>query len=185
MWAIRQGAEIRQLESDTREVAQRITALQELTTALQDIQEQQQELSRTISSLQSKIDEWEVDPELPLPPDFQIHSQSVCKAYGLPLDKVYDVMYHESRMLPDVPDNINRNGTRDRGLMQINEVNWSWLSDLGLNVNDPKDNIAAGCYLLSMHTQKYGLQDGLRAYAVGVRGMKNGGGFWFLEELGV
>lgn len=153
-------------------------ATQSLTAALE-------EQGNQISALQSKIDEREVDPELPLPPDLQLHSQSVCKAYELPLDTVYAVMYHESRMLPDVPDNINRNETRDRGLMQINEVNWPWLSDLGFDVNDPKDNIAAGCYLLSMHTRKYGLQDGLRAYAVGESGMLAGGGYWFLDELGV
>lgn len=171
--------------ADTKAQTQQ-EVIRDLTAALEEQGKEIEELSKTILTLQSKIEKleaWEIDPELPLPPHLQIQTQSACKVYGLPLGTVYDIMNHESRMIPDVPDNYNRNGTRDRGLMQINEVNWPWLADLGLDVSEPSENIAAGCYLLAFHTQKYGLQDGLRAYAAGETGMKNGGGYWFLEEL--
>lgn len=51
----------------------------------------------------------------------------------------------------------NRNGTHDRGLMQINSCNFEWLSmELGItDFYDPKQNIQAGCYILGLLSNKY------------------------------
>lgn len=57
--------------------------------------------------------------------------------------------------------NINRNGSHDYGLMQINTVNVKPLQSKGL-INDPSMlmqpciNIHAGAYLLSLKFKKYG-----------------------------
>jgi hypothetical protein len=45
------------------------------------------------------------------------------------------VIWGESAGIPDVPDNVNTDGSHDRGLCQINEINWNWLcEDYGLDV---------------------------------------------------
>jgi soluble lytic murein transglycosylase-like protein len=53
--------------------------------------------------------------------------------------------------------NINRNGTTDHGLMQINSCNHEWLSEeLGItDFYEPSQNIKAGVYILSLLTAKY------------------------------
>ena len=53
--------------------------------------------------------------------------------------------------------NLNDNGTHDRGLMQINSCNYEWLQDeLGItDFYDPKQNIKAGTYIISLLTAKY------------------------------
>jgi soluble lytic murein transglycosylase-like protein len=53
--------------------------------------------------------------------------------------------------------NINRNGTHDSGLMQINSCNHEWLRDeLGItDFYEPTQNIKAGVYILSLLTEKY------------------------------
>lgn len=51
----------------------------------------------------------------------------------------------------------NRDGSHDRGLMQINSCNFEWLSEeLGItDFYDPKQNIKAGCYMLGQLSKKY------------------------------
>lgn len=120
---------------------------------------------------------------IPLPIELQEHTEMMCEEYNLDPEILYAVMWHESRMIVNIPDNINSNGTRDRGLCQINEINWNWLSDEGLDVSIPEDNIEAACVILSMQAEKYGLDNGIRAYAVGAGGMRNGGGYNFLNEI--
>lgn len=53
--------------------------------------------------------------------------------------------------------NVNRNGTHDSGLMQINSCNHEWLSEeLGISdFYDPEQNIKSGVYILSLLTVKY------------------------------
>ena len=68
--------------------------------------------------------------------------------------------------------NINRNGTHDSGLMQINSCNHEWLSEeLGINdFYEPAQNIKAGVYILSLLTEKYdSLHRVLMAYNMGER----------------
>jgi len=53
--------------------------------------------------------------------------------------------------------NLNDNGTHDRGLMQINSCNYEWLqTELGItDFYDPRQNIKAGTYIISLLTAKY------------------------------
>lgn len=53
--------------------------------------------------------------------------------------------------------NINSNGSRDYGLMQINSFNHNWLEDeLGItDWYDPAQNIKAGCYMLGQLCRQY------------------------------
>lgn len=113
-----------------------------------------------------------VSYDIDLPDDMQMHTYSLSKEYEVDLEIVYAIMFHESRFIWDVKDNINTNGTRDRGLMQINEINWQWLADIGLDVNDPYDNIECGIYMLSYLTNKYDTTSALMAYQCGEGGMK-------------
>lgn len=110
--------------------------------------------------------------DIELPIDMQMHAFLLSEEYNVDIEVVYAVMWHESRFIWDVKDNINTNGTRDRGLMQINEVNWKWLSDIGLDVNDPYDNIECGVYMLSNLMNKYNTTQALMAYQCGEGRMK-------------
>lgn len=185
--AVWQSAQLMAMRQEAQDIARDIAALQDQQGALQDemnqIQGSHDRLSRNILEMQSEISKWVIDPDIPLSAELQRHTVIACEFYRLDLDDAYGVMYHESRMIPDVPDNLNPNGSIDTGLMQINSINWTEMQSLGLDVRDPKDNITAGCYILSRNISKYGRYDGLRAYADGPTGMLNGGGHWFVEEL--
>jgi soluble lytic murein transglycosylase-like protein len=67
--------------------------------------------------------------------------------------------------------NVNSNGSRDYGLMQINDCNHEWLeTELGItDWYDPRQNIRAGCYILGqLHRQYDGnLHKVLMAYNMG------------------
>jgi soluble lytic murein transglycosylase-like protein len=66
--------------------------------------------------------------------------------------------------------NENDNGTTDHGLMQINSCNHEWLEkELGItDWYDPRQNIQAGTYMLSLLSDKYGdLHKVLMAYNMG------------------
>lgn len=102
-----------------------------------------------------------------LPDELQEHITVKCEEYGIfdYEEYVKAIIWHESRAIIDVPDNHNRNGSVDRGLMQINSINWKWLKEDGIDINDAKDNIEAGIKILSIHLDKYDIADALRAYA--------------------
>jgi soluble lytic murein transglycosylase-like protein len=53
--------------------------------------------------------------------------------------------------------NYNKNGSHDKGLMQINSCNFDWLhEELGItDFYDPRQNIQCGCYILGLLSQKY------------------------------
>jgi soluble lytic murein transglycosylase-like protein len=53
--------------------------------------------------------------------------------------------------------NHNKNGSHDKGLMQINSCNFDWLrKELGItDFYDPRQNIQCGCYILGLLSQKY------------------------------
>lgn len=106
----------------------------------------------------------------------------ICEEYSLDEEEteaVFAIMWHESRMQTDVPDSP----TNDRGLCQINEVNWQWLAEKGLDVSDPVQNIEAGVLILSKFTEKYDLEYALRCYAAGETGASNGGGKRAAKEI--
>ncbi|WP_145522043.1 lytic transglycosylase domain-containing protein [Yersinia aldovae] len=70
------------------------------------------------------------------------------------------IILHESGGQPDAR-NINKNGSHDYGLMQINTINVKPLKSKGIIQNErmlmhPCTNIEAGAYLLSLKFKKYG-----------------------------
>ncbi len=69
---------------------------------------------------------------------------------------------------------LNADGTRDRGLMQINDSTWPWLAQrLGLSDPlDPAQNIRAGTWYLAMLVQRYGTEAGVTAYNRGEQGLR-------------
>lgn len=89
------------------------------------------------------------------------------------------IAWHESRCDPDIEDSL----TQDRGIMQINQINWDWLADEGLDVNVPEQNIESGILILSHHMEDYTLEESLAAYACGQSGMLNGGDKEFSKEV--
>lgn len=112
---------------------------------------------------------------IPLSADLQEYTWNLCQEYDVPFEVVLAVMEQESNFNVHVRDNVNYNGTRDRGLMQINSVNWSWLQAEGLDVNDTKQNIEAGVLILSRFIEKYPLEQSLVAYQCGEGRMKQKG----------
>jgi len=120
---------------------------------------------------------------VPLTEELQKHTFMMAGKYNVPYKVLLAIMWHESRFIADVADNLNDNGTLDRGLMQINEVNWDWIQELGLDISLPMDNIEAGACLLNMFWEKYTPEEALAAYAAGETGMSEGYGFVFAEEI--
>lgn len=119
--------------------------------------------------------------ELPieLPSELVDTTAALCEQYGVDYDIVVAIAWHESRCDPDVEDSP----TNDRGIMQINKVNWQWLADEDIDVNVPEQNIKAGILILSQHMEIYTLEESLAAYACGRSGMLNGGGKEFAKEI--
>jgi len=95
---------------------------------------------------------------------------------------VLAVAIHESGLDPDAT-NLNSNGTSDYGLYQFNDIT---LENYGLDIATAKDPVKSTiwfCYLMSQNMSEYGLYDGLRAYAAGRTGMKNGKGYAFADDI--
>ena len=94
--------------------------------------------------------------------------------YEVDADLVRAVIYAESDGVITAY-NENKNGSADRGLMQINSCNYEWLEgELGItDWYDPRQNIQAGTYMLSLLTDKYGdLHKVLMAYNMGADRMR-------------
>lgn len=182
--AVWQAVQINGIKKDTQALAVSVDALRGEQEALREtIETQRTELSQIVSE-PSLEPTFEPDPEIALEPNLQEHTYNLCQQSGVPYEVMLAIMDHESRFITDVPDNINVNGTRDRGLCQINEVNWGWLADqYGLDVSDLYDNIEAAVVILSAHLNKYPLEQALACYAAGESGMLAGGGMWFAEDI--
>jgi soluble lytic murein transglycosylase-like protein len=76
--------------------------------------------------------------------------------YGVDSNLVQAVIDVESKGNPQA-HNINRNGSHDAGLMQINSCNHAWLSkELGItDFYDARQSIQCGCYMLGLLSKKY------------------------------
>lgn len=110
--------------------------------------------------------------DIPLDVSLQEHAWNTCQREEIPFNVFVALMWHESRYVPDIADHVNTNGTRDRGLCQINQVNWRWLTDeRGLDIDNPYDNIEAGAIILGRFWRKYTPEQALTAYAWGEQGM--------------
>lgn len=112
-------------------------------------------------------------PTISLSEELQQYTYDKCQEHGLNYTVVLALMWRESRFNASAVG-YNSNGTRDNGLMQINDVNKSWLQkEYGItNLMDPYQNIDAGTAMLGAMVAKYGDHDALMAYQYGEAGMK-------------
>jgi soluble lytic murein transglycosylase-like protein len=88
--------------------------------------------------------------DTPIPFIYQIYTYAICREYKVDYEMALSVMDVESEGQANAT-NHNKNGTVDRGYMQINSVNYQWLND-ELGVTDfynPWQNIKAGVFMLS------------------------------------
>lgn len=130
--------------------------------------------NRTIKkSTQADLSEFVYTPDIPLSEELQLFTYEQCVEQDIDYTLVLAVMWRESRFKTGVV-NVNRNGTRDSGIMQINDVNKGWLAkELGItDLMDPKQNIIAGTTMLGRLTEKYGEHNALMAYQYGEGGMQ-------------
>jgi soluble lytic murein transglycosylase-like protein len=78
------------------------------------------------------------------------------KQYNLPPQLLWSIAKNESNFKPDVV-NINKNGSYDFGVMQINS---SWAGKLGVQLwsqlADPCTNVKVGAWILSQCINYYG-----------------------------
>ena len=112
-------------------------------------------------------------PQLELSEELQRYTYEKCMEEKIDYTLVLALMWRESRFKVDAVG-YNSNGTKDNGLMQINDVNRAWLArDHGINdLLDPHQNIAAGTGILGQLTDRHGMHNALMAYQYGESGMK-------------
>jgi soluble lytic murein transglycosylase-like protein len=85
----------------------------------------------------------------------KVYTAKLCREYDVSYSMVMAIIYNESRFQEDVV-NVNANGTRDYGLMQINDSTYSFLSqEIGIEdmweLLDARTNILAGVSILKYH----------------------------------
>lgn len=117
--------------------------------------------------------EFVYSPDIPLSYALQHYTYQACVEAELEYELVLALMWRESRFQTDAI-NVNTNGTKDSGIMQINDVNKEWLEEQhGIDdLLDPVQNIDAGIIMLQTFVEKYGIHDALMAYQYGEEGMK-------------
>lgn len=123
----------------------------------QAAKEEVSRLREEISRLQRLYKEYEsIKRDIDLPFEYQLHTYNICKKYDVDYELALAVLLHESGGVVDTV-NTNANGTVDKGLMQINSVNYKWLEEeLGItNIEDPYQNIEAGVFMLGEFSAKY------------------------------
>lgn len=106
----------------------------------------------------------------------------VCNWRGFDYRIAYAVALHESGLDPTAIGH-NSNGSTDHGLYQFNDVA---LAGYGITPEIAMNPYTATEYfivIMSKLIDKYGLYDALRAYAAGERGMQEGGGKEFANEI--
>ena len=99
----------------------------------------------------------EAAEELPNPAEVLAEAkQAEINGYIERYSELYDIDADLTRAIIQVESdgvitafNVNSNGSRDYGLMQINDCNHEWLeTELGITDRyDPRQNIRAGCYI--------------------------------------
>ncbi len=110
--------------------------------------------------------------DIPLERPLQEYAYARCELLGLEYEMVLAIMWRESLFQPDAVG-VNTNGTRDSGLMQINDVNRQWLFEkYGIDdLLDPYQNIDAGTAILAGYFAEYDEPYALMAYQYGESGM--------------
>jgi len=92
----------------------------------------------------------EIKRDTHLKPIYQLYTYAVCHRYGVDYDLVLAVIDGESSGI-ERAFNVNRNGSHDKGLMQINSCNYKWLSkELGVtDFYNPFQNIHCGVFMIA------------------------------------
>lgn len=111
-------------------------------------------LNEHISTHTSSVIEKSQFYDIPLTDELQEYTKNLCTAHSVHYPLVLAIMSVESEYKHGEISEKNRNGTRDWGIMQINECNHEWLEEL-LGIDDWLDlrqNILAGIYILSQYT---------------------------------
>jgi len=109
-------------------------------------------------------DEWSVE--------LKQYTQQLCTKYEVDYSLVLAIIYNESRFQSELVHE-NNNGTKDYGLMQVNEINFEWLYDnLGIESMDSllvdEVGLECGVALLAYHIEAAGSTElGLLRYQVG------------------
>lgn len=111
--------------------------------------------------------------DIPLPRPLQRYTYALCDEMQVDYDLILAVMWKESRFQTDAV-HVNSNGTRDSGIMQINDINSEWMAQkLEItDLMDPRQNIRAGVTIIAGFVHRYGIHDGVMAYNLGEAGMK-------------
>ena len=111
--------------------------------------------------------------QIPLSYELQRYTFNRAASLGIEYELVLALMWRESSFRVEAIG-VNRNGTRDSGLMQINDVNQGWLRErYGIyNLMDPLQNIDAGTLILADLLSRHGEAHALVAYQFGEAGMQ-------------
>lgn len=99
--------------------------------------------------------------EIPMDEDLQKHLWTQCQMWEIDYGLALGSIEHESRFTPDAVSKVNKNGTRDLGICQINSGNVKKLKKLGLIENqddlmDPYKNITCGMFILGTCVEEFG-----------------------------
>jgi hypothetical protein len=112
---------------------------------------------------------FEPSEDVPLDPELQWYVFDACRAYDVPESLVLALIEHESGFDPWVysADGCNF------GLMQINNINYGWLRESGIEPLRYPGNIEAGVLMLGTLLDKYAdPHKALMAYNAGESGAK-------------
>lgn len=112
-------------------------------------------------------------PDIPLDAELQVYTYELCEEMDVEYELLLALMWQESKFKVD-SIGYNTNGTKDVGLMMINDINRGWIrDDLGItDLMDPRQNILAGATILGDYTSRYDERTSLMAYQMGEYGMK-------------
>lgn len=138
------------------------------------IQEDYEEIADLIvQQEESKKQEYFI-PWIPMSEDLQKFTYDMCCINNVSYTLVLSMMYHESKFDTEAIS-YNSNGSCDSGIMQINSCNLKLLNEeYGItNLQDPYENITAGVSIISDYVNKFGENDGLMAYNMGIGGYLN------------
>jgi len=132
----------------------------------------------------NQIGEWEIEG-VPLSRELQEYTINTCLEYNINPVILFRLMYRESRFVVDAIG-YNRNGTKDYGLCQLNDVALPFLLERGIDPTEsPQENIKGACELISHYRDERGYTtlEAIAAYGVGEAGLMRGEGLEAAEKL--
>ena len=125
---------------------------------------------------------FKADPDIPLDVELQRLVHDLCKDAHPELTPalVFAVIHTESRF-DSAAVNYNAQSI-DKGLCQINSVNWGWLADEGIDIHTDSGNIQACVIILGkLLDNGYTLREALAAYNCGESNVQ--AGFGYADEI--